>query len=230
MRTRAAGGSRPARRCAVRSGKGSRARGRDIGDLDPSPDLVHLQVPKRRRAPSGSVSRRTPRPRAAARACRSACAPCDRAAPRSTPAGASASTSLVIWPCRYSAVSGPLTRSIPRVERSSSPHSSRSWRYWASSSDSRWRPSCDSRKLALAALTSALLDLLKSVLDVSKSSQSHRGLREGDLLLAREDEGPVTNGGVAERLEVTPATATSMLQQARRARPRSSTSPIRAPA
>ena len=48
--------------------------------------------------------------------------------------GASASTSLVSCPCRYSAASGPLTSSLPRAERSSRPHSSRSWRYWASSS------------------------------------------------------------------------------------------------
>ena len=48
--------------------------------------------------------------------------------------GASASTSLVSCPCRYSAASGPLTSSLPRSERSSRPHSSRSCRYWASSS------------------------------------------------------------------------------------------------
>src|SRR5262245_13202643 len=42
--------------------------------------------------------------------------------------------SLVSWPWRYSAASLPLISSFARPPRSTSPHSSRSCRYWASSS------------------------------------------------------------------------------------------------
>ena len=59
------------------------------------------------------------------------------------------------------------------------------------------------------------------VLDVSKlyfrralNLRGDRGLREGDLrALAGRGAGPVLNGEVAERLGVTPATATSMLKR-----------------
>ena len=103
---------------------------------DVAPDRVHRQVRaarrpwRRARGRAGSPPRRP-----AAPAGRSACGPCGRAAPRTGPRRPpSASTSFVSCPCRYSAPSGPGTAITPRSARSSSPHSSRSWRYWASSS------------------------------------------------------------------------------------------------
>jgi DtxR family transcriptional regulator, Mn-dependent transcriptional regulator len=48
---------------------------------------------------------------------------------------------------------------------------------------------------------------------VSKSSQTIEDYAKAIYLLSREDEEPVTNGALAERLEVTPATATSMLKR-----------------
>jgi DtxR family Mn-dependent transcriptional regulator len=48
---------------------------------------------------------------------------------------------------------------------------------------------------------------------VSKSSQAIEDYAKAIYALSRQREGPVTNGEVADRLEVTPATATSMLQR-----------------
>jgi DtxR family transcriptional regulator, Mn-dependent transcriptional regulator len=48
---------------------------------------------------------------------------------------------------------------------------------------------------------------------VSKSSQAIEDYAKAIFLLSRQRDGPVTNGEVAERLEVTPATATSMLKR-----------------
>ena len=48
---------------------------------------------------------------------------------------------------------------------------------------------------------------------MSKSSQAIEDYAKAIYSLSREHEGPVLNGEVAERLDVTPATATSMLQR-----------------
>ena len=64
---------------------------------------------------------------------------------------------------------------------------------------------------------------------MSKSSQAIEDYAKAIYLLSRQREGPVTNGELAERLEVTPATATSMLKRlAGLGLP--STAPTRAPA
>src|SRR4051794_29971855 len=77
--------------------------------------------------------------------------------------------SLVSWPCRYSAASEPQTRSLPRAERSSRPHSSRSCLYWASSSTvvaSLIELILESRSGRPQGF--CLLDVSKSFLDMSK--------------------------------------------------------------
>ncbi len=48
---------------------------------------------------------------------------------------------------------------------------------------------------------------------MSKSSQAIEDYAKAIYSLSQEHEGPVLNGEVAERLDVTPATATSMLQR-----------------
>src|SRR4051812_8725814 len=104
--------------------------------------------------------------------------------------------SLVSWPCRYSAASCPLSSSLPRAERSSRPHSSRSCLYWASSSTvaasvippilgrRERRPRSDH---PLALCPSGLWLQAQRLLDMSNSFRhvetfgDDRGLREGDL-------------------------------------------------
>jgi DtxR family Mn-dependent transcriptional regulator len=50
-------------------------------------------------------------------------------------------------------------------------------------------------------------------LDVSKSSQAIEDYAKAIYALSQQRPGPVSNGEVAERLNVTPATATSMLKR-----------------
>ena len=55
--------------------------------------------------------------------------------------------------------------------------------------------------------------MCKNHLDVSKSSEAIEDYAKAIYALSRDRPGPVLNGEVAERLGVTPATATSMLKK-----------------